>query len=85
MAGEDTDGVTISLDPTEFALVIGEEGGEMAVRVVGGSEISEDAEEMPAAAEIILALAMRLLRDPDFHDEVLAWYYAQDDEDDEPG
>ena len=38
----------------------------------------------PAAPEIVLALAMRLLKDPEFHDEVLEWYYAQeDDEEDE--
>jgi hypothetical protein len=39
---------------------------------------------MPAAPEIVLALAMRLLKDPDFHDDVLDWYYEhQDDEDEE--
>jgi hypothetical protein len=72
--------VSIELDASEFALVVGEEDGEMSVRVVGGSDISDDAPEMPAPAEIVLALAMRLLRDPDFHDEVLDWYYDHQDE-----
>lgn len=72
--------VSIELDKTEFALVVGEEDGEMSVRVVGGNDIAEDADEMPAPAEIVLALAMRLLRDPDFHDEVIDWYYEHQDE-----
>ena len=38
------------------------------------------AEEVPAAHEIAVALAMRLLKDPDFHDQVLDWYYSQPDE-----
>ena len=80
-AGETT---TIELDDTEVALIIGEEDGSMSVRVVAGKEVPEDAEEMPAAPEIVLALAMRLLRDPSFHDEVLDWYDEhQDDLDDE--
>ena len=73
----------LELDPGEVALVIGEEDGQMSVRVVAGSEVPPDAMEMPAAQEIILALAMRLLKDPDFHDDVLDWYYEHQDEDDE--
>jgi hypothetical protein len=57
----------------------------MSVRVVAGEEMPDDAEAMPAAPEIVLALAMRLLKDPDFHDEVLDWYYNQPDEDDAEG
>ena len=77
---------SIDLDANEVALVIGEEDGQMSVRVVAASEVSPDATEMPAAQEIILALAMRLLKDPDFHDDVLDWYYDhQDDEDEEDG
>ncbi len=69
------------LDPSEVALIIGEEGGSMSVRVVAATDVPEDAEEIGAAPEIVLALAMRLLKDPDFHDEVLDWYYEhQDDE-----
>ncbi len=30
--------------------------------------------DLAAAPEIVLALAMRLLKDPDFHDDVLDWY-----------
>ena len=73
-------GVKVELDATEFALIVGEEDGEMSVRVVAGSEIDEDVDEMPSAPEIVLALAMRLLRDPDFHDDVLDWYYEHQDE-----
>jgi hypothetical protein len=83
-AGEPTEITTVDLDPSEVALVIGEEDGAMSVRVVTGSEVPPDAAEMPAAPEIVLALAMRLLKDPDFHDDVLDWYYEhQDDEDEE--
>ena len=75
---------TVDLDATEVALIIGEEDGSMSVRVVTGADVPTDAAEMPAAPEIVLALAMRLLKDPDFHDDVLDWYYEhQDDEDEE--
>jgi len=75
---------TVELEASEFALIVGEEDGEMSVRVVGGSDIDENVEEMPAAPEIVLALAMRLLKDPEFHDDVLDWYYEhQDDMDDD--
>ena len=70
----------VDLDASEFALIVGEENGEMSVRVVGGSELDDNAEEMPAAPEIVLALAMRLLKDPEFHDDVLDWYYEHQDE-----
>jgi len=73
----------LELDPGEVALVIGEEDGQMSVRVVAGSEVPPEALEMPAAQEIILALAMRLLKDPDFHDDMLDWYYDQQDEDED--
>ncbi len=79
-AGEIT---SVDLDPGEVALVIGEEDGQMSVRVVAGGDVPEDATDMPAAQEIILALAMRLLKDPDFHDDVLDWYYDHQDEEDE--
>ncbi len=79
-AGELT---SVDLEPGEVALVIGEEDGQMSVRVVAGSEVDPEATEMPAAQEIILALAMRLLKDPDFHDDVLDWYYDHQDEEDE--
>lgn len=83
MSAEST--LKVELDATEVALIIGEEDGSMSVRVVAGVEMPDDAEELPAAPEIVLALAMRLLKDPDFHDEVLEWYYNQPDEDDEEG
>jgi hypothetical protein len=81
--GNKTETTTVDLDPTEVALVIGEEDGSMSVRVVTGSDVPPDAAEMPAAPEIVLALAMRLLKDPDFHDDVLDWYYEHQDDEDE--
>ncbi len=84
MAAGPNDDVTVDLDKSEVALIIGEEDGAMSVRVQAGSEPSEGAAELPAAQEIVLALAMRLLKDPDFHDDVLDWYYDHlDEEDDE--
>jgi hypothetical protein len=76
--------VKVDLDASEVALIIGEEDGSMSVRVVAGTELDDDVEEMPAAPEIVLALAMRLLKDPTFHDEVLDWYYEHQDDEDEP-
>jgi hypothetical protein len=83
VANSKAEATSVELEKSEVALIIGEEEGAMSVRVVAGTEVSEDAAEMPAAPEIVLALAMRLLKDPDFHDEVLDWYYAQQDEDDD--
>jgi hypothetical protein len=83
-ASEDDISTTVELDDTEVALIIGEADGEMSVRVVAGKEVPDDAPEMPAAPEIVLALAMRLLKDPAFHDEMLDWYDEhQDDLDDD--
>ena len=70
----------LDLDPNEVALIIGEEDGSMTVRVIGGTEVPDDAEDIPAAHEIVLALAMRLLKDPSFHDEVLDWYFEHQDD-----
>jgi len=74
---------TITLEENEVALIVGEEEGAMSVRVVSATEVADDAEEIGAAPEIVLALAMRLLKDPEFHDEVLEWYYAQEEDEDE--
>lgn len=75
---------TVDLDANEVALVVGEEDGSMTVRVVPATELAEGATEIPEPYEIAVALAMRLLNDPDFHDDVLEWYESQDDgEDDE--
>jgi len=83
-----TETTTVELDGGEVALIVGEEDGAMSVRVVAASDVETDTTDLSAAPEIVLALAMRLLRDPDFHDEVLDWYYehqdeTEDDEDDE--
>ena len=73
----------IDLEPNEVALVIGEEDGSMTVRVVPARELPEGATDVPEPYEIAVALAMRLLNDPDFHDDVLEWYETQEDEADE--
>ncbi len=85
--GDSTTSVELEID--EVALIIGEDDGNMSVRVVAGSDVTPEGSDIPAAPEIVLALAMRLLKDPDFHDDVLDWYYEHqddpdsDDEDDE--
>ena len=73
----------IDLEPNEVALVIGEDAGSMTVRVVPARELPEGTTDIPEPYEIAVALAMRLLNDPDFHDDVLEWYESQDDEDEE--
>lgn len=74
---------TVDLDANEVALIVGEEDGSMTVRVVPATELAEGATDIPEPYEIAVALAMRLLNDPDFHDDVLEWYESQDDEDEE--
>ena len=74
---------SVTLEDNEVALIIGEEDGAMSVRVVSAREVDDEAEEIGAAPEIVLALAMRLLKDPSFHDDMLEWYYAQDDDDED--
>ena len=74
---------TVELDPNEVALIVGEEGGSMTVRVVPATELDDATDGIPEPYEIAVALAMRLLNDPDFHDEVLEWYESQDDEADD--
>lgn len=79
---------TVSLDPNEVALIVGEEDGAMTVRVVPATELKDEAAEIPEPYEIAVALAVRLLEDPDFHDEMLEWYESRDDvdaEEDEEG
>lgn len=73
----------VDLEKNEVALIIGEEDGSMSVRVVAASDAIEGTGELSAAPEIALALAMRLLKDPDFHDDVLDWYYEHQDDPDE--
>jgi len=82
--GREPNTTSIDLEKNEVALIIGEDDGAMSVRVVAGSDVPEDSTDLSAAPEIVLALARRLLKDPDFHDDVLDWYYEhQDDPDDE--
>ena len=82
-ADDKTTSTTVDLELDEVALIIGETDGSMSVRVVAGGEVTPDEGEIPAAPEIVLALAMRLLKDPDFHDDVLDWYYEHQDDPDE--
>lgn len=70
---------TVELDANEVALIVGEEDASMTVRVVPATELGEDVTEVPEPYEIAVALAMRLLEDPDFHDDVLEWYESRDD------
>ncbi|MBC7801349.1 MAG: hypothetical protein H7Z10_12060 [Gemmatimonadaceae bacterium] len=79
----DANTTTVDLDPTEVALIIGEEEGSMTIRVVPARELPDGTTEVPEPHEIAIALAMRLLNDPDFHDSVLDWYEGQDDEDED--
>ena len=74
---------TVELDANEVALIVGEEDGSMTVRVVPATELDEGATDVPEPYEIAVALAMRLLNDPDFHDDVLEWYEGQEDDDDD--
>ena len=74
---------TVELDANEVALIVGEEDGSMTVRVVPATELPDGATDVPEPYEIAVALAMRLLNDPDFHDDVLEWYESQDDEDED--
>ena len=73
----------IDLEPSEVALVIGEEDGSMTVRVVPARELPEGATDVPEPYGIAVALAMRLLNDPDFHDDVMEWYESQEEDEDE--
>jgi hypothetical protein len=46
--------------------------------------VEDTDEDITDAAEIVVALATRLLNDPEFHDEVLDWYHEHgEDEPDE--
>ena len=74
---------TVELEANEVALIVGEEDGSMTVRVVPATELDEGATDVPEPYEIAVALAMRLLNDPDFHDDVLEWYESQDDEEED--
>ena len=71
---------SVELEPSEVALVLGEEDGSMTVRVVPSQELDDDEADPTPPLEIAIALAMRLLNDPEFHDSVLDWYEAQEDD-----
>ena len=75
-----TEPTTVELDTGEVALIVGEENGSMSVRVVAAADVETDTTDLAAAPEIVVALAMRLLKDPDFHDDMLDWYYEHQDD-----
>ena len=85
MSGSSSDD-DLALEPGEFALVIGQQGEHMSVRIASATEIDDEAPELPVPALLVAALAKRLLDDPDFHDEMLDWYdeNTSEDEEDEP-
>jgi hypothetical protein len=85
MAQRDKDATTtVDLERNEVALIIGEDDGQMSVRIASAAEVPEGGSaELAQAPEIVLALAMRLLRDPDFHDDMLDWYYEHQDDPEE--
>lgn len=70
---------TVELDANEVALIVGEEDASMTVRVVPATDLPEGIEDIPEPYEIAVALAVRLLEDPDFHDDVIEWYESRDD------
>ena len=74
---------SIELEANEVALVIGEEDGAMTVRVVPATELPDEVTEIPEPYEIAVALALRLLNDPEFHDEMIEWYESQEEDDDD--
>ncbi len=68
----------VELEEGEYALVIGQDGNRMSVRIEG-SHIEEEG-DLPVPVVLVMALAQRLLNDPDFHDEMLEWYEDHDEE-----
>ncbi len=74
---------TVRLEEGEYALVVGQEGGRMSVRIEGAEVSEAGAEDLPVPAVLVAALAERLLQDPDFHDEMLDWYEEHVEDDDE--
>ncbi len=83
------DATTIALEEGEYALVIGQDGTRMSVRIEGAEDVGAETEDLPVPAVLVAALAERLLEDPEFHDEMLDWYEEHvnedDDEEDEGG
>jgi len=73
----------MALEQGEFALVIGQQGEHMSVRIASATQIPDDAPELPVPALLVAALARRLLEDPDFHDDMLDWYDAHADEEED--
>ncbi len=79
--GEDV--TRVELEAGECALIVGEDDGAITVRVVASADTPTDGTDVAAAPEIVIALAKRLLIDPDFQDDVLDWYYDHQDQEGE--
>ncbi len=71
---------TAELEPGECALILGEDDGEITVRVVASADVTTEGPDLPMALEFIRALAKRLRKDPDFQEDVLDWYYDHEDD-----
>jgi hypothetical protein len=82
-AARNPDMVSVDLDRGEAALILSEDDDGLSVRVATGAEATDGGADLPAAQELAVALAMRLLKDPDFRDDVLDWYYEHQDEDED--
>jgi hypothetical protein len=76
---------SVDLDPGECALILIEDSGSITPRVVASADVVTEGPDLPLQLEFVQALAMRLLKDPDFQDDVMDWYYAHQDEADEEG
>ncbi len=70
---------TVELESGECALLVGEDDGAITVRVVAAADVPTDGADLPDTLELVRALANRLLKDPDFQDDVLDWYYEHQD------
>ena len=78
--------ITIKVEEGEYALVIGQDESRMSVRIEGAEVDGDETGDLPVPAVLVAALAERLLRDPEFHDEMLEWYEENAlDEDAEDG
>jgi hypothetical protein len=85
-SGDET--TKVELESGECALIVGEDDGAITVRIVASADMPTEGTDLAAAPEIVIALAKRLLKDPDFQDDVLDWYYdhqenEEDDDEDE--
>ena len=83
MPQPDKDSTTaVDLERDEVAVILRDEGGVLAARIAVTADPAEGG-ELSTVHEVAVALAMRLMKDPDFQDDVLDWYYEHQDEPEE--